>query len=334
VASASVAQRLEPAGSAPQPRVRPAVAGQFDQAAQLRPQRDDVLGEGGAPLEAQGHIGDPPAVVLLADAVGHRHPGPVQEDLAEVRLPVHGLHGPHLDAGLVHMEDEPGDAPVLGRVGVGPHQQFAVVGHVRPGAPDLLAAHDVLVALPHGPGGQRGQVGAGAGLGEALAPDAVAAENPRQVVTPLLLGALGHEGRAGVGVAHEDDADVGRTRGGVLLLEDQLLRDGQAAAAVLDRPVEAGVPGLVQPALPPGVVGPPGCPVPGRGWRAVGGHGAGEPVPHFLAEDLVGCGVRQVHTTQPAARSASRRAVTEARSILPDSVRGRSPTMCTSVGSS
>ena len=101
-----------------------------------------------------------------------RHARLVEEDLAEVALAVDGPHRADLDAGLVHVEDEPGDALVLRRVGVGAHEQLAVVGDVGARAPDLLPGDDVLVAAALGPRAQRGEIGAGLRLGEALAPDA------------------------------------------------------------------------------------------------------------------------------------------------------------------
>ena len=52
--------------------------------ANLRAQGDDVLRECGAALEAQGHVGDPPAVVLGADPVADRDAYLVEEDLAEL----------------------------------------------------------------------------------------------------------------------------------------------------------------------------------------------------------------------------------------------------------
>ena len=48
-----------------------------------------------------------------------------------------------------------------------------LVGMHGVGGPDLLTVDDVVVALLFGAGGQRRQVGAGAWLGEALAPDDV-----------------------------------------------------------------------------------------------------------------------------------------------------------------
>ena len=78
----------------------------------------------------------------------------------------------------------------------------------------------------------------------------------------LLLGrALGGDGRAGVQGRHEVAADVRRAGPLGLLEEDQLLGRRGAPAAELLRPRDAGVPGVEQPALPAGVVGPLGRPV-------------------------------------------------------------------------
>ena len=66
-----------------------------------------------------------------------------------------------------------------------------VVGAARP---DLRPVDDVLVAIPDGPAGKAGQVGAGVGLGEQLAPHLLAAEDRRQVAG-VLLGGAGEEDR-------------------------------------------------------------------------------------------------------------------------------------------
>ena len=162
----------------------------------------------------------------VADAVGDRHAHLVEEHLAEVALAVDGPHRPDLDARLVHVEDQPGDALVLRRVGVGAHEQLAVVGDVGPGAPDLLAVDDVLVAVAHGPGAQRGEVGA-----RPRARRSPGTRRPRpggsagRWNAPLLVGALGDERRAGVHHADEVHADVRRVGAGVLLEVDELLGD-------------------------------------------------------------------------------------------------------------
>ena len=91
--------------------------------------------------------------------------------------PVSVFIGRTLDARRVHRHDQPRDALVLRRVGVGADEQLAVVGHLGVRGPDLLAAHDVVVAVAHRLRAQRREVGPGAGLGEALAPHVVALED-------------------------------------------------------------------------------------------------------------------------------------------------------------
>ena len=297
-----------------------------------------MLRERRAPLEAQRHVRDPPAVVLVADQVGDRHPDLVEEDLAEVALAVERPHRAHLDALAVHVEDEPRDALVLRRVGIGAHEQLAPVGDVRARAPDLLARHDVVVAVAHGPGAQRREVRAGRRLGEPLAPDVVAPQDPGQVEPALRLGALGDERRAGVHHPDEVDADVRRLGAGVLLEVHELLGDRQAAAAGLDGPRQPGVPGIEEAALPRGVVGPAGRPVARWRRRAVIGHGLLEPGPHLGPEPLVGFGVAQVHGQPFTASSGSVGSVeskiarTPPRSTLPESVRGSTSTSSMVVG--
>ena len=75
---------------------------------------------------------DPPAVVDLADAVRVGDARAVEEDLVELDLAGDLAQRSHLDAGLVHVEQEVGDALVLGRVGIGARQQDREVGDVRP----------------------------------------------------------------------------------------------------------------------------------------------------------------------------------------------------------
>ena len=152
------------------------------------------------------------------------------------------------------------DAGVLRHVGIGAHEQLAEVADLAERAPDLLAGDHVVVAVADRPGAQRREVGARARLREALAPHLVAAEDLRQVLALLLVGALGHDRRARVEQPDEVHADVRRPGPGGLLEEDQLLARRQVAAAVLHRPVEPGVAGVEQPALPVGV--------PARGGRS------------------------------------------------------------------
>ena len=70
------------------------------------------------------------------------------------------LHRDHPDARRVHRHHEHRDALVLGHVGIGAGGQPDVVGVARQAGEDLRAVDHVLVAVAHGPGRQRGQVGA------------------------------------------------------------------------------------------------------------------------------------------------------------------------------
>ena len=216
-------------------------------------------------------------------------------------------HRAHLDAGLVHVEDQPGDALVLRRVGVGAHEQLAVVGDVGAGAPDLLAVDDVLVAVAHRPGAQRREVGAGLRLGEALAPDALARAgcaaggSARCSSVPSAISV----GPACI-MPTKLTLMYGASARGVLLEVDELLGDRQPATAELDRPLQPGVAGVVELALPAGVVG--------RGARASrraaaaarAGTASSSQARTSRAERLVVVGVAQVHRSAPGRGAASR----------------------------
>ncbi len=148
---------------------------------------------------------------------------------------------------------ERGDALVLRLPldggGVGAHEEEAPLGDVGRGDPDLLAVEDVVVAVPHGEGAQVGEVAAGLGLGEALAPVVVGVEDVGHPALLLLLGAPaddhGPDLPEPVGVV-----DAGRAGPGHLLGVDDVLGHGGVAAAPLGGPVDGRPPPLVEGALP------------------------------------------------------------------------------------
>ena len=174
----------------------------------------------------------------------------VVEDLAEVALAGERGDGPDLDPRGVHRADDPGDAAVARRLGVGAHQELLELRHVREAGPYLLPADDQDVALDDGARLQARQVGARVRLREALAPDHLAAEDEWQVFGLLLLRAAGDERRAGVVQAHEERRDVGRAGARVLLAPDELLHERRAAAAVRARPRDAGPAAVIHAPLP------------------------------------------------------------------------------------
>ena len=108
----------------------------------------------------------------------------VEEHLVERRAAGHLAQRPDLDAGRLHVDDEAGEALVLGQVGVGAADDLADVAVVGAGGPHLLAGDDPLVAVALGLGLQAGEVGAGARLAEELAADEVAPVERRAGTAP------------------------------------------------------------------------------------------------------------------------------------------------------
>ena len=149
------------------------------------------------PLVGQGDLGQRPALTPLADQVAGGKPDLVEEDLVE------GVGAGHVDQradgdpGSVHRADEVRDPLVLRarRARCGP--AGSRVGLVGVAGPHLLALDHPLVAVELGPGGQRRQVGAGAGLAEQLAPDLLGGQQRQQVALLLLVGAGVEDGRTG-----------------------------------------------------------------------------------------------------------------------------------------
>ena len=124
---------------------------------------------------------------------------------------------------------------MLGGVGVGAHVQLAPVGAMPERRPDLLAVDHEVVAVAHGAGAQRRQVGARLRLRHALAPDVVGAHHAGEQLALLRVGAVVHDRRRDVVHAdHVERHGSSRLRG--LLGVDQLLEHGRSAAAVLLRP--------------------------------------------------------------------------------------------------
>src|SRR5581483_12281124 len=103
----------------------------------------------------------------------------------------------------------------------------------------------VRVAAAVGAGPHAGEVGAGARLREPLAPDLLRAENPAQVAPLLLLRPVRDDRRPGH--AETDDAEVRGSLGDRRLLEeDRVVAERRAGAAVLLRPGQPRVPGVVE----------------------------------------------------------------------------------------
>src|SRR6185369_9669466 len=123
--------------------------------------------------------------------------------------------------------------------GVGAHQAEHPVGFVGVGGPDFLAVDEEVIVVHFGFGGQRRQVGAGVGLGVALAPADLAARDLPQVMALLFFAAVFEQRRA----EHPDAEALQRhaaLEGRHFLAQDRGLGVIQAAAAVRARPHRHG----------------------------------------------------------------------------------------------
>jgi hypothetical protein len=185
-----------------------------------------------------------PAAADLAQQVLLRHLDVGEEDLVELRLAGDLAERAHLDAGRLHVDDQVGEPLVALRVRIATADKDAVVGDVSERRPDLLAVDDERAVLSLDRGANCREVGSGARLREALAPDLLGRKDLRQVATLLLLGSVRHDRWAGH--AEPDHAHVlRRLRPGELLEHDRLVAVRCAAAAVLLGPGQAGVARLV-----------------------------------------------------------------------------------------
>ena len=181
--------------------------------------RAAVAGTG--PLVGQGGVGHPPAVVEPAQDLVVADPGLVEEDLVEHGPPRHLPQRPDLDARLIHVEDEVGDAPALGRIGVGTGDQHGQVGGLTGRGPHLLPADHPLVTVPLGPGLEAGQIGTGLGLGEQLAPAGGPVENRPQMTFDLGRRPVIDQGRRG-----EQQPELRRRPHGCRMPGNQRLDEG------------------------------------------------------------------------------------------------------------
>ena len=122
--------------------------------------------------------------------------------------------------------------------------EHPAVGEVGERVPHLLAVDDPLVAVAHGPGAEAGEVRAGAGLAEQLAPRLLAGEHRAQEALLDLVAAVGDDRRAGQG--HEERARVGRLgpRLDQAPLDEPVQLRPHAEAAVTLGEVHPGQPGV------------------------------------------------------------------------------------------
>jgi hypothetical protein len=141
------------------------------------------------PLVAERHLGQrhPSFTSPTRFSAGMRTS--VKNTSLNVCPPVISMIGRISMPGRVHRADEVRDALVLGTSGSVRAIRMPNLAYWAPRRPDLLAVDHPLVAVAHRAGAEVGQVAAGAGLAEELAPDLLAREQGEQVALLLLLGA-------------------------------------------------------------------------------------------------------------------------------------------------
>jgi hypothetical protein len=186
-------QRVVQTGRAKLGALPPGLGDHTDHAALARPRP----AADGHPLVHQRGLRDHPARADVAEPVGVGDPHVGEEDLVELGLACDLPQRPHLDARRGHVAHEVRHAAVRGHVGIGAGDQDGPPRLVRDGRPHLLPGHDPVVAVPYGAGAEGGQVGAGTGLAEQLAPDLLPRPQRPQPPRPLLVGAEPQDGRGG-----------------------------------------------------------------------------------------------------------------------------------------
>ena len=198
----------------------------------------------GAPLVGQEVHRDGPPTIDLAEYPVERHGHVVVEDLAELGDAVHGLDRPGRDPRGVHVDEQRGDPSVrrLDRTRSGEQDAARrVLGQARP---DLLPVHPPALVGAGGAARQGGEVAPGPRLREALAPDLVAAEQPRHHLRrQVLVRIVDHRRREDLW--HRVDAGFDQVTGGERLADIGPQQGGAAQTAHPLGPAHAHETGFV-----------------------------------------------------------------------------------------
>src|SRR5206468_1303053 len=202
-----------------------------------------------AAFEAEDGHRDLPAVARLTDQVAVIYLRAGEKYLRELAAASHLADAPHLDARLVHVDEEEADALVRLTLSAGAGEQEALVRVVRAAGPGLLPVQHPPAVLALGARAQAGEVAARIWLAESLAEDQVAAEDPIDVLVLLPLSAVSQK-RRGEKRHAEPAEDLWRAGASHLLLVYRLHHRRGPAAARHFRPAELQPSGLVEHALP------------------------------------------------------------------------------------
>ncbi len=211
----------------------------------------------------------PPALVLLADEHLDRDAHVAVVGGVDVMRAVAGDDGRPAEAGILGVHDEDRDA-AMPRVGAaGANREPDVVGVVAAGGEDLLPVHHIVVAVAHGRGAQRREVGSGVGLGIADREVHLPREDGGQELPLLFLRPVDLQGRPD---GLQGDAGQRHVGAHGFVDEDLLLDLTEAAAAEFDGPADSE----------PAVLAHPAHDLPIGGSVALGAHDRG-----FLGRDQI-----------------------------------------------
>ena len=204
-------------------------------------------GDAGA-LIAKQEFGVVPALVLFAHQILDRHFDVIEEHFVDLVAAFDGDDRPHRNALRLHVDQQERNAGLLLGGGIGAHQTEDPVGILRQRGPGLLAVDDVFVAAPFRLGLQRGEIGAGARLGKALAPPIIDISDTRQKA--LLLRFIAESVDHRTDHRHAECQRLRRRRELQFFVEDVVLHRGPAGATILHRPMRHAPALLVEDAIP------------------------------------------------------------------------------------
>ena len=142
-----------------------------DQPIELALEDDLHSGAERGALMHQGSDGDVPAIAHLAEHIFSGHADIAEEQLAEFALAGHLPQRPDFDAGRFHVHQDVSESFVFRGIRIGAGEERAPIGCPAVTGPNFLAVDDVVIAVELRFGADVGEIGAGVGLGESLAPD-------------------------------------------------------------------------------------------------------------------------------------------------------------------
>ena len=161
--------------------------------------------------------------------------GVVEIDFVDLMIARQPHDRAHFDARLGHVDQQEADRALRlgGRVGLGEAED--VRGVMGVGGPQLAAVDDIVAILTFRARLEAGEVGAGAGLGKALAPEIGAIQDAGQEIGFLLVSAEMADDRAEQ--LEAQDRQAGRVGQRTFLFEDIALDRRPAGAAAVGRPI-------------------------------------------------------------------------------------------------